>query len=77
MEGIYPLNLPAAYAKEEINLSDLQRQNDIEYPGIKVIRFTNSQVIKEFDEAMNRINNYIQKLIINNNLPSTGRFQND
>jgi cyclase len=39
----------------EVALSDLERTNTLQSEGIKIIRFTNKQVLYEFEQTINQI----------------------
>lgn len=46
-------------AKEENKIRDIERQRIIESDGIKVIRFTNDEIMNQLERVLKIINNHI------------------
>ena len=52
----------AIYNRPEIQVNDKVRQSEIEFLSIRVIRFTNEQVIKSREDVLNQIMCIIKEL---------------
>jgi len=49
------------HTKEEIKKNDEERQKLIESEGIKVVRFTNDEVMKELETVIEKIQNWLHE----------------
>ncbi len=53
------------HSKEDIKINDEERQTEIEALGIKIIRFTNKEVVHSLEKVLTLIMNHIKDLQIN------------
>ena len=50
------------HLEEEQRLIDEQRTKDIQYQGLKVMRFTNEEIMLKFPEVIDKIKMFIKKV---------------
>lgn len=44
------------HEKEENKIADIERQSQLEIQGIRIVRFTNNEVLKHFETVIEKIN---------------------